>query len=466
MEKDIYLLKLHDIFLRRFILLYGVIFLILGVIVYFWIRNIYIEQTKIDLLHNIDIFALSIENFDDINEKVQSIKHKIGLRVTVIDKDGIVIGETDKELHLLKNHKDRTEIINSKYSPYGSTIRKSDTVNRELLYVSKKFTLHNEEYYIRMARDIEQINEDFFYLSLKIGALFLLFIGIAFWVTSNISKKVETETLKVLNFLNHLTTKQKKELHIQSDFSYEFHRITELIAEVSKSLVKKEKQKSKYTAKLKLSNRQKDDIISAISHEFKNPIAVISGYTQTLLEDQDIKPDIRNKFLKKIASNSEKLTNMIDRLRLALKLEDGKQEKNFIQIDLEKLTKVIIDDLKIAYPQREIFLEIQHNTFIQGDETMIRIAIENLIENALKYSQDDVFVTIGKSFLSVKDNGIGIKQKDIPKITNKFYRVSNVSWNNSLGVGLSLVSNIVKFHNFELDIQSKEHDGSTFTIKL
>jgi len=458
------LLRLHDIFLRKFIILFGSIFLVLGLVVYMWIKNIYIDQTKIDLLHNINILALGINDLNDIDAKSREIRDKINLRVTFINQEGTVIGESHEDKNFMDNHAGRSEIINSKYQEYGSIIRKSDTLNKRLLYVAKKFSINGEDYYIRMARDIEQINKEFFYLSIKIGILFLFFIFLAFWVATNISKKVEDETTEILNFLNNLT-KYNKEKRIDSTYSYEFNKITQLISEVSKSLIKKEKQKAKYTAKLKLSNRQKDDIISAISHEFKNPIAVISGYTQTLLEDKEINPDIREKFLKKISSNSNKLTTMIDRLRLALKLEDGKQAKNFLKVNLVKLAKTTIDDLKIAYPQREIFLEAD-DIVIEADETMLRIAIENLIENALKYSQDDVYVTITKNLISVKDNGIGIKEKDIPKITNKFYRVSNNSWNNSLGVGLSLVSNIVKFHNFKLEIESQENEGSTFSIKL
>jgi len=463
-ERDIFLLRLHDIFLRKFIILFGSIFLVLGLVVYMWIKNIYIDQTKIDLLHNINILALGINDLNDIDAKSREIRDKINLRVTFINQEGTVIGESHEDKNFMDNHAGRSEIINSKYQEYGSIIRKSDTLNKRLLYVAKKFSINGEDYYIRMARDIEQINKEFFYLSIKIGILFLFFIFLAFWVATNISKKVEDETTEILNFLNNLT-KYNKEKRIDSTYSYEFNKITQLISEVSKSLIKKEKQKAKYTAKLKLSNRQKDDIISAISHEFKNPIAVISGYTQTLLEDKEINPDIREKFLKKISSNSNKLTTMIDRLRLALKLEDGKQAKNFLKVNLVKLAKTTIDDLKIAYPQREIFLEAD-DIVIEADETMLRIAIENLIENALKYSQDDVYVTITKNLISVKDNGIGIKEKDIPKITNKFYRVSNNSWNNSLGVGLSLVSNIVKFHNFKLEIESQENEGSTFSIKL
>ena len=458
------MLKLHDIFLRKFLILFVTIFIILGIVFYFWIKDIYIEQTKVDLLHNIDILSLQIKDFKDIDKKAKEVKKLIGLRVTIIDKDGVVIGESDKNKKFMDNHKNRSEIIKSKYQKYGSIIRYSDTIKKELLYVSKRFVLNNTEYYIRMARDIQQINQEFLSFSFKVALLFIFFILLAFWVTLNISKKVQNETNAILGFLNNLT-KQKKALKIDSSYSFEFDKITKLLTKVSETLAKRDKQKSKYTAKLKLANRQKDDIISAISHEFKNPIAVISGYSQTLLEDKDINPNIRDKFLNKISSNSLKLTKMIDRLRLSIKLEEGKLSFNFTKFNITDLTKNIIDDLKISYPNRNILVE-GSEVIINADETMMSIAITNLIENGLKYSQNDVIIKITKKSLSVIDTGIGLKNKDIPKITDKFYRVSSNGWNNSLGVGLSLVKNILELHKFTLEIQSIENEGSNFNIIL
>ena len=429
---------------------------------YFWIKSIFIEQTKIDLLHNIDIFALQIKDFDQIDSRVKEIKKVVGLRVTIIDENGVVIGESDKDKNLMDNHLNRTEVLESKYNKFGSIVRYSDTVEKDLLYVSKKQILGDVDYFIRMARDLEQIDEEYLYLTFKVALLCIFFIVISFIIALKISKKVEYETNEILQFLNDLI-KQNKSLKIESKYSIEFQNITKLLTKVSDSLSKKDKQKSKYTAKLKLSNRQKDDIISAISHEFKNPIAVISGYSQTLLDDKDLNANIRDKFLEKIFSNSEKLTNMIDRLRLSIKLEEGKQPHSFTKTNLTNVTKHIIDDLKVTYPSREITI-IGNDVSKDVDETMMNIAITNLIENALKYSEDDITINITKKKLSVTDTGIGVSDKDISKLTEKFYRVSNNGWNNSMGVGLSLVSNILNIHSFSLDIQSVEQEGSTFTI--
>ncbi len=429
---------------------------------YFWIKSIFIEQTKIDLLHNIDIFALQIKDFKDIDLKVKEIKDVVGLRVTIIDKNGLVIAESDKDKDLMDNHLNRTEVLESKYNKFGSIVRYSDTLQKDLVYVSKKQVLNDDDYFIRMARDLEKIDEEYLSLTFKVAVLFIIFIGVFFVVALKISKKVEYETNSILNFLNDLI-KQNKSLKIESNYSLEFQNITKLLTKVSDSLSKKDKQKSKYTAKLKLSNRQKDDIISAISHEFKNPIAVISGYSQTLLDDKDLNANIRDKFLEKIFSNSAKLTNMIDRLRLSIKLEEGKQPHSFTKTNITNVTKHIIDDLKVTYPSRDINIEA-NDIVMEVDETMIGIAITNLIENALKYSQDTVNITITKKKISVSDIGIGVNSKDISKLTEKFYRVSNNGWNNSMGVGLSLVSNILNMHKFSLDIQSVENEGSTFSI--
>ena len=458
------MLKLHDIFFRKFITLFIIIFLGLGIIFYFWIKDIYVEQTKIDLLHNIDIISLNIKDLNNIDNTAKNIKNLIGLRVTIINQEGLVIGESDKRISLMDNHKNRAEIIESKYQNYGSIIRYSDTLKKEFLYVSKKFTLKNEDFYIRMARDIELINKQFIILSFKISLLFLVFIAITFWVALKISKNVQDETKDILEFLKNLT-KQNKPIKIESSYSIEFNKITKLLSDVSQSLSKKDKQKSKYTAKLKLSNRQKDDIISAISHEFKNPIAVISGYTQTLIEDKDINENIREKFLKKISTNSSKLTSMIDRLRLSIKLEEGKQPSEFKNCDILSLTRTVIEDLKETYPLREIGI-IGDKVNIKIDETMFSIAIKNLIENALKYSQDTVTIKLSDNSFDVIDTGIGIKENDIPKITDKFFRVSSNGWNNSLGVGLSLVKNILDIHKFKLSVTSLENEGSTFSIKF
>ena len=93
------------------------------------------------------------------------------------------------------------------------------------------------------------------------------------------------------------------------------------------------------------------------------------------------------------------------------------------------------------------------------------MAISNLIENALKYSDDEVIVEISSNSICIIDKGIGIEAKELEKINQKFYRISNNGWNNSLGLGLFIVQSILSLHNFSLEITSEFKKGSEFCIK-
>ena len=300
-------------------------------------------------------------------------------------------------------------------------------------------------------------------LVLVLGITFVAFLGFLYLYLSKINVVVNQEVTKIITFLKSLT-KKEKENYISSDFSKEFKDITKLLTKIANILIKQDKHKESYTEKLELSNTQKDEIISAISHEFKNPIAVINGYSETLLNDTQIPQNLRKKFLQKIHKNGVKLTNLIDTLRLAIKLDENKQKLNFKDTDIYKLTLDIVEDIKDSY-DREIKVFGEH-TMIKVDPILFGIAIRNLIENAIKYSENEVLVMIQNDSIKVIDKGIGISKKDIEKITDKFYRVSNNTWNNSLGLGLSIVKNVVKVHSFRLEIQSELHKGSEFIIRF
>jgi signal transduction histidine kinase len=456
------LLKIHQLFLRKFVILFVGIAVVWGLVVYFWIKDIYIDQTKKNLSQNIDLLSLYIVNTEDFDLIASKFRDKLNLRLTIIKEDGTVIIESDKDKSLLENHIKRDEIIQASKDGFGESIRYSNSVNKDLLYVAKRIVLNDEVYYIRMADDIVQIKNDFTTFAIKTTVIFIFFLLFALFLTYQISTKLKEETDNVLEYLKKLINKEKSECKI-SEYSLEFNKITKLLQSVSSILAKKEKQKEKKTAKLKLANKQKDDIISAISHEFKNPIAVIVGYAQTIQSDPNINKEILQKFLTKIYNNATKMSNIIDRLRLSIKLEEGKQQLIYTDVKLKNLTQDIINDLKENYKNRDILLKGE-DTIIQADEMLLGIAIKNLIENALKYSDNNVIVQIEKNKIHIIDHGIGISKENVSKITTKYYRVSDDGWNNSLGLGLNIVKNIVNLHGFILELESIEEEGSTFSI--
>lgn len=459
------MLKFHQLIIRKFLLIFSSLFIAIGLITYFWVKNFYIEQTKESLKHNIEIISLAIPSNKNLTHLAISIKKNLCLRLTLISLDGEIIAESDKDKTKMENHKYREEVVESNTKEYGYKIRHSKTIDKDLLYVVKKFTNLEKPMYIRISKEIKSINEDILLLGEEILFILALFFAFIFFITFRISKSIELEVAKIVNFLTSMT-KKKKETYIRSSLSIEFYNITSLLTKVAQILAKKEKQKSKFTAKLQSSNKQKDDIISAISHEFKNPIAIINGYSQTLLDDVDINVNIRQKFITKIYKNGIRLSQLIDTLRLSSKLDSGLQEMTFKTVNLSELIHETVENIKISYPKREVIIKGDKDITIKGDASLFSVVITNLIENAFKYSEDEVLVTYTKEYFNVVDTGIGISSQNLTNITNKFYRVNENTWNNSLGLGLFIVSNILTLHNFSLDIQSQENEGSTFSVRF
>ncbi|MFK2822157.1 ATP-binding protein [Arcobacter sp. YIC-80] len=458
------MLKIHQLFLRTFSLIFIAILISLSIVTYFWSKNIYLDQIEKNLIQNIDTLSIVLNDLDNVDNIIKDLHSQIDLRITIVDEKGNVIAESDKNKELLENHANRKEILEAKDFGIGKVIRYSTTMHKELLYIAKKVTINKKIYFIRMSDYTDNITDNFMKLSLQIFAFISFFIIIAFLASYFISLKIKDETENILDFLTQLASK-KTTPELESNFTLEFHKITKILNKVAIKLKKKEKQKAKQNAKLKIANRQKDEIISALSHEFKNPIAIISGYSETILNDDAMPQSIKNKFLAKIHSNSLKMSNIIDKLRLTLKLEEGKQEIILLPTSMKVLIKEIISDLQDNYKNREIEL-IGEDIQLKVDSTLISMAISNLIENALKYSEDKVIVKINSDEIRIIDSGIGIEELDLENIKQKFYRVSKNGWNNSLGLGLFIVQAILNLHNFKLEIESIHNKGSEFSIKF
>lgn len=459
------MLKFHQIILRKFLLLFLALFLIIGTIVYYWTYESYLESTKRTLLQDIELISYTVDTDTDFDLLAQNIKKNLRLRLTIINFDGTVIAESDEDKHLMGNHRYRPEILQSDTQNYGFIIRDSKTVNKKMLYVAKKIISNKQTLYIRLSKEVKGIYSELINLGIKISAVLIIFFIILLIMSYKINAQIQHETNKIALFLKALTKKDKPTF-ITSRYSQEFALITSLLTKVSQILAKKDKQKAKYTKRLQASNQQKDDIISAISHEFKNPIAVVNGYSQTLLDDDNLNIAIRKKFLTKIYNNGIKLSNLINTLRLSMKLDGGELSMRLVEVNICELAKDCAKNLQLSYPHRKVIFEGDEDAKAKMDETLFSIVITNLIENAFKYSEDEVHIIISKKQIEIKDSGIGINENDLKNITKKFYRVHTNSWNNSLGLGLFLVNNIIQLHNFKLSIKSKPNEGSSFIIEF
>ncbi len=410
----------------------------------------------IDLVH--------IKPTDDLDDIAKDVKDRTGVRVTIISDDGIVLAESDKNKTLMENHSDRAEIIEAHQLMSGSSVRYSQSVKTDFLYVAKPMLLGEQNLYFRLAYSLESINKKFYNFWAKATLFFALSMFLAFFVAMRINRNI---TQDVNNTKERLTDLLNKNFEVEAytTNTREFHTILNQLQQISKKLKKREEQKNKYTKNLKMLNKKQGDIISAISHEFKNPVAAIMGYAQTLKEDKDISPVMEERFLEKISKNADKISDMIDRLSMAVKLDNDDFKPKFSKFKLKSLLEDVKETLMQKYKDKEINIDVKDVT-LYADNAMIENLFINLIENALKYSEDEVNIFMKEEKIYIEDKGIGIESRDLSNITKRFFRVGDLSWDNSIGVGLYIVKFILKLHSTDLQIKSEPGVGSLFYFDL
>jgi len=458
------MLKLHQHFTRALLGLFLSTLLLSSLVSYFTIKNSNIEKYKQELQSDIEFIKLQLPYISDKEHFAKELKVKTGKRFTLIDAKGVVLAESDFDELKMDNHLKREEVIKAQKEAFGFAIRRSDTLKTDFLYVAHTFKHEGESFTIRLASNLEGIMQNFYDLWLKIGLIFTISILVGLYGAYILSQKIRREIDTIIANLQLIADKEYK-IGIASHFSFEFFEIANYLKKLASKLEKREKQKRKYTAKIKLISQQRSDVISAISHEFKNPIASIMGYAQTLLEDPNAAIQIKKRFLEKIVTNGQKISTMIDRLTLATKFENGDFSTQNSTFDIAKVASDCVQNFREKHPSRTIISDLSEHS-ITADRTMMDIVISNLIDNALKYSDDAIEVVLENDALHVKDYGIGIKEEDIEKVTQKFYRSNSYSWDNSMGLGLALVSYILKLHHTNLEIQSTLGQGSDFSFKL
>lgn len=222
------------------------------------------------------------------------------------------------------------------------------------------------------------------------------------------------------------------------------------------------------------------EFIGDISHELKTPIFAIQGFIETLLngalEDEEVNRD----FLRKAMRNVNRLIYLTKDLMEISKLETGELKSEIEEVYLYEILNDIIESLNYKAEKENIKLivnEFDHDIQVKADKNQLKQVLINLIENGIKYntSKGKVEVTVftkpkqqERVFLSVKDTGIGIDEKDIPRVTERFFRVdkSRSRERGGTGLGLAIVKHIMEAHGEKFSIESEPNKGTTFTISL
>jgi PAS domain S-box-containing protein len=223
-------------------------------------------------------------------------------------------------------------------------------------------------------------------------------------------------------------------------------------------------------------NRMKSEFVSNISHELRTPLASIVGFSETIASDPNMPVEMRTEFNNIILNEGKRLAKLINDVLDISRMETGKTTLNRSKINICKILFDTIEKNRQDAEHKNINIGIDipsEEIIIEADEERLSQAIDAIMNNAVKFTGEGgrIKVLLNNLFREVEivisDTGIGISQKDLPYLFQKFYRVNRLDYDvSSPGMGLVFVKQIVDLHKGLIDIQSEPNKGTSIIIKL
>lgn len=219
------------------------------------------------------------------------------------------------------------------------------------------------------------------------------------------------------------------------------------------------------------SGQQQQDFMMAITHELKTPIAITKLNLETL-QKRKLEDSQQQKLIQNTIQEANRLNALCNNLLLASQMEAGRHSITKEEVNFSALVTTSVSDFVTRYPQRVFHQAVTDDLFVDGDLLLLQMAINNLIDNAIKYSPKESAITIvlkqeqGGIALQVKDEGKGIEDPEKKKVFEKFYRVGNKATKGARGTGLGLflTKKIAEQHQASIFVIDNSPTGSNFTI--
>lgn len=218
--------------------------------------------------------------------------------------------------------------------------------------------------------------------------------------------------------------------------------------------------------------KMKNEFISSVSHELRTPLTAIKGWVITLDSDETDKETL-GLGLKIIENETERLASMVEELLSFSSLVNGRatlRKSKILIKDLILYLDTYMSERAIRENKTLTIESNMENEFVNIDIDKIKQVLINLIDNAFKFTETKGKIKVefmrinGFMNITVSDNGCGISETDLPRVTEKFYKGKNAKSQN--GIGLSICDEITKLHKGTLNIESKENEGTKITVSI
>jgi len=407
-------------------------------------------------------------NSEEIRQKTGKLADKLDLRITVVEKGGRILGDSEQQPSLMGNHGDRLEIAKAIENGFGQSTRFSDTLGINMKYVAVRVDQDDSILgVVRFALPLSRVQPEIriIYRVVLFGTIAAVIIAlvVAYFVSRSITLPIRQmkETARQIakgDFSKRVRIKSKGEL-----------------GELAESLNTMADELQQKMENLKRLDRVRTDFVANVSHELKTPLTLIKGYVETLQSEAIDDRKKSGKFISIIKKHSDRLGYMIDDLLSLSELELSRDCVNRTEFDL----KEVVDEISLGFgralteKKQTLTVNTQGDDFsIQADRNKIEQVFANLIDNAVKYTKESGLIEIllcdqGRTIdVTVQDNGIGIPKEHRDRVFERFYRVDKARSKElgGTGLGLSIVKHIVLAHKGEIVIESEPNRGTKVSV--
>jgi two-component system, OmpR family, phosphate regulon sensor histidine kinase PhoR len=215
------------------------------------------------------------------------------------------------------------------------------------------------------------------------------------------------------------------------------------------------------------------DFIANVSHELRTPLTVVGGFLETLMDMDGAVPESTRSYFSMMSEQTSRMRRLIEDLLTLSQLESGVTATQDTEIDMNAQLKMLMHEAQgLSHGRHQISLEADTHVWLSGAAEELHSALGNLVSNAIRYTPTGGEIKLiwrlrgEDAVFSVQDSGIGIEQKHIDRLTERFYRVdrSRSRETGGTGLGLSIVKHILTRHQAKLEIESVLDKGSTFSV--
>lgn len=299
------------------------------------------------------------------------------------------------------------------------------------------------------------------YISKIVFALTIVFSMMALLISLIVSNAI-VKPLDKLNKSILNVTGGAKGMRIEDRSLYEYNRVAQSV--------------NKMLDRMKVVDDSREEFVANVSHELKTPMASMKVLADSLLGQEEVPNEIYREFMGDIVSEINRENEIISDLLTMVKVDRTNAELNISTVNVNDLVELVLKRLNPIAEERnvELIMESFRPFAAEVDEVKMTLAVNNIVENAIKYNKEEGFVRVSLNadhkyfYIKVADSGIGIPNDCVERVFDRFYRVDKARSRETggTGLGLAITKSIVLMHKGTIKVYSKENEGTTFTIRI